>query len=69
MHYTHIGKEKSMQIWRIDLKYCPWCVPCVSEYVLFMWTDGYDVRRAVAYFQESYIELSKYLINLSACKT
>jgi len=42
---------------------------CDSEIVLCMWTDSYDVRRAVAYFQESYIELSKYLINLSACKT
>jgi len=42
---------------------------CDSEIVSCMWTDIYDVRNAVAYFQESYIELSKYLINLSACKT
>jgi len=44
-------------------------VPSVNESVLCMWTDRYDVRRAVAYFQDSYIELSKLLFNLSACKT
>ena len=62
MHYTQSGKEKGNEIWRSDLKCSSLCAACV----LCMWTDRYDVRRTVAYFQESFIKLSNIkLIGLS----
>jgi len=51
LHYTYIGKETGIQIPGIDLKCLFLCVPFESKSVLWMWTDRYNVRNTVAYFQ------------------
>ena len=57
MLYTYIGRKKSIEIWRIDLKCSSFYAACDSESVLCLWTEWYDVRSTVAYFQESFIEI------------
>ena len=68
MLYTISGQKRGIQIWRSDLKYISLCAACNNESVLCIWTDMYDVRRTVAYFQKSYNEHSKYKKKLSVNK-
>ena len=56
--YTY-GEIKRHIFWRIYLKCCSLCVYSDSGRVFLKWTDGYNVPRTVAYFLESYIQLSK----------